>query len=122
MLLDTTTPMGALSLEPMSSESRDKQQQPHTAGESPVDVIASIRRDLAEFQRSSSKEDLREFMREACKAPLIQAFHHNADAYSALIEHLVDRGLIPLPPPRRSKRAAETAAGRFDRHLADYRK
>ena len=117
--MDTTTPMGALSLEPMSSESRDKQQQQRR---SPVDVIASIRRDLAEFQRSSSKEDLREFMREACKAPLIQAFHHNADAYSALIEHLVDRGLIPLPPPRRSKRAAETAAGRFDRHLADYYK
>jgi hypothetical protein len=39
-------------------------------------------------------------MREPCKAALIHAFHHNADAYSALIEHLVDRGLIPLPPPR----------------------
>jgi hypothetical protein len=82
-----------------------------TAGKSPVEVIASIRKDLAEFQRTSSKEALREFMREACKEDLIQAFHHNADAPSAVIEHLVDRGLIPLP----SSRWAKPPASKRDR-------
>jgi hypothetical protein len=100
-------------MEQMSSESGDKQQP----RQSPVEVIASIRKDLAEFQRNSSREALREFMREACKEDLIHAFHHNLEAPSAVIEHLVDRGLIRLNSRRSKKTNGNgTAAGRFDRY------
>ena len=83
MLLDAM-PVVGLSLEQMSSESRDEQQQQQQY-RSPVDVILSIRNELAEFRQSSSRKALREFMREACKEDLIHAFHHNVDAYSAVI-------------------------------------
>jgi hypothetical protein len=52
MLLQSM-PVGAIPL-----ESTDEQQH-STAGKSPVDVVAKIRKDLAEFQQNSSKQALR---------------------------------------------------------------
>ena len=114
-------PVGAIPL-----ESTDEQQQQHTAGKpSPVDVIISIREELAEFQRNSSKQALRDAMREACKEALLQAVSHpgtHPTDIDPVVEHLRDRGLIPPAPSRASRikaltasNSAETAGRRHNR-------
>ena len=58
------TPVGAISLKTMSSESTDAQQQQQPAS-SPVDVIIKIREGLAEYQRAGGKQAFRAALREA---------------------------------------------------------
>ena len=58
------TPVGAISLKTMSSESTDEQQQQQPAS-SPVDVIIKIREGLAEYQRAGGKQAFRAALREA---------------------------------------------------------
>ena len=70
MLLESTP------LEELPLEARDEQQR-HAAGKpSPVDVVINILKDLAEFQRTSSKQALRDAMREALRESLLQAVRH----------------------------------------------
>jgi hypothetical protein len=57
------TPVGAISLKTMSSESTDEQQQ--QSASSPVDVIVRIREGLAEYQRAGGKQAFRAALREA---------------------------------------------------------
>jgi hypothetical protein len=103
ILFDAEMPVG-LAFEQAESSYQNGQRQ---TWRSPAEVGAGIHKDLAEFQKNSSKEALREFMREACKEDLIQALHHNADgadgvnasAPSDIVEYLIDRGLIK-PPSR----------------------
>ena len=58
------TPVGAISLKTMSSESTDEQQQQQQSA-SPVDVIVRIREDLAEYQRAGGSQAFRAALREA---------------------------------------------------------
>ena len=121
MLLESM-PVGAIPL-----ELTDEQQQQHTAGKpSPVDVIISIREELAEFQRTSSKQALRKAMREALREALLRAVHdadtHPTGDIDPVVEHLRDRGLIPPAPSRASRiktstasNSAETAGRRHNR-------
>ena len=59
------TPVGAISLKTMSSESTDAQQQQQQPASSPVDVIIKIRQGLAEYQRAGGKQAFRAALREA---------------------------------------------------------
>jgi hypothetical protein len=80
-------------------EASDKQPQ------SPAGVIIGLRKDLAEFQRTSSKqalrEALREELREACKEALLRGAGADRPDYpniEPIVEYLKERGVI-----RRSK-------------------
>ena len=68
---------------------------------SPADVIIGLRKDLAEFQRTSSKEALREALRKelraACKEALLRTAAADCPDYpniEPLVEYLQERGLI----------------------------
>jgi len=70
---------------------------------SPVDVAVSIRKDLAEFQRTSSKEALRAEWKAACQAALLQAAsRRSSDSVpdSWLRDYLDERGLLRQPKSR----------------------
>ena len=69
--------------------------------QSPADVIIGLRKDLAEFQRTSSKEALREALRKelraACKEALLRTAAADCPDYpniEPLVEYLQERGLI----------------------------
>ena len=69
--------------------------------QSPADVIIGLRKDLAEFQRTSSKEALREALRKelraACKEALLRTAAADCPDYpniEPLVEYLTERGLI----------------------------
>jgi hypothetical protein len=75
-------------------EERDDRQ-------SPVDVVLDIRKELAEFQRTSSSKAFREKIREelnaACKAALRQAAESPGGLnIKPIVEYLQERGLIKL--------------------------
>ena len=73
---------------------------------SPVAVVIAIREDLAEFQRTSSKEALRAEWKAACQAALLQAAsRRSSDSVpdSWLRDYLNERGLIRRPKNQRSK-------------------
>ena len=74
---------------------------------SPVAVVIAIREDLAEFQRTSSKEALRAEWKAACQAALLQAASRpSRDPVpgSWLLEHLIERGLIRQPKSRQRQK------------------
>ena len=118
-------------LEELPLEARDEQQR-HAAGKpSPVDVVINILKDLAEFQRTSSKQALRDAMREALQASLLQAVRRPGTDPTGdgdpVMEHLQDRGLIPPAPSRASRikvstasNSAETTAGHSKRRRASF--
>src|SRR6516225_7288540 len=106
-VLETTTPLEKSSLRTLLPEtipSATGNGQP----QSPADVIIGLRKDLAEFQRTSSKEALRETLRkelrEACEEALQRAAAAGAAAAAAgcpsypniepIVEYLQERGLI----------------------------
>ena len=69
--------------------------------QSPADVIIGLRKDLAEFQRTSSKEALRAALRKelraACKEALLRTAAADCPDYpniEPLVEYLQERGLI----------------------------
>jgi len=73
---------------------------------SPVDVAVSIRKDLAEFQRTSSKEKFRAELQAAYRGALLQAAScRSRDSVpgSWLLDYLNERGLIRRPKNQRSK-------------------
>jgi hypothetical protein len=73
---------------------------PSVTGNSPVDVIIGLRKDLAEFRKTSSKEALRKELREACREALLRAAA--ADGHDGpgcptiepIVEYLQERGLV----------------------------
>ena len=99
-VLETTTPLEKSSLRrllPETIPSATGNGQP----QSPVDVIIGLRKDLAEFQRTSSKEALREALRKelraACKEALLRTAAADCPDYpniEPLVEYLQERGLI----------------------------
>jgi hypothetical protein len=73
---------------------------------SPVNVAVSIRKDLAEFQRSSSKEKFRAELHAAYRGALLQAAScRSRDSVSGLwlLDYLNERGLIRRRKNQRSK-------------------
>ena len=71
-VLETTTPLEKSSLRrllPETIPSATGNGQP----QSPIDVIIGLRKDLAEFQRTSSKEALREALRKELRAACKEA-------------------------------------------------
>jgi len=70
--------------------------------QSPADVIIGLRKDLAEFQRTSSKEALREALRKELRAACKEALHRagaGADRpdypnIEPIVEYLQERGAI----------------------------
>src|SRR6516162_2594200 len=101
MVLETTTPLEKSSLRrllPETIPSATGNRQP----QSPADVIIGLRKDLAEFQTTSSREAWREALRrelrEACEEALQRA-GAGADRpdypnIEPLVEYLQERGLI----------------------------
>jgi|SRR6516165_5410851 hypothetical protein len=83
MPLEASMPVGAM----------EEQHQ------SPVDVVISIRKELAEFQRTSSKQAWRAELREACKEALLQQAAGGLDI-RPVVEYLEQRGLIRSKPSR----------------------
>jgi hypothetical protein len=77
---------------------------------SPVDVAVSIRKELAEFQRTTTKEAWIETLREACKEALLQSAVP-LDA-GPVIEYIEERRLV-----RDARRAAQRLHRRHLRHL-----
>ena len=91
--------------------------------QSPADVIIGLRKDLAEFQRTSSKEALREALRkelrEACEGALQRASAAGAAAAAAgcpsypniepIVEYLQERGAIRPKLSRAQIRRLEAA-------------
>ena len=74
---------------------------PSVTGNSPVDVIIGLRKDLAEFRKTSSKEALRKELREACREALLRAAAtgcpDDGSSYpniEPIVEYLTERGLI----------------------------
>jgi len=106
MLLESTP------LEELPLEARDEQQR-HAAGKpSPVDVVINILKDLAEFQRTSSKQALRDAMREALRESLLQAVRHPGTHpidIDPVVEYLKERGVIRSGSKRTKRNSAETA-------------
>jgi hypothetical protein len=93
---------------------------------SPVDVITSIRKELAEFQRTSNsqafRERLRAELRKACKEALYRTGGDSSTRpdyldVGQLVEYLETRGLI-RSESRRAKKAAKMAAKAANGHLA----
>ena len=65
--------------------------------QSPADVIIGLRKDLAEFQRTSSKEALREALRKELRAACKEALQRGDAGYlniEPIVEYLTERGLI----------------------------
>jgi len=95
-VLETTTPLEKSSLRrllPETIPSATGNGQP----QSPADVIIGLRKDLAEFQRTSSKEALRKELRAACKEALLRTAAADCPDYpniEPLVEYLQERGLI----------------------------
>jgi len=77
---------------------------------SPVDVAVSIRKELAEFQRTTTKEAWIETLREACKEALLQSAVP-LDA-GPVIEYIEERRLV-----RDARRAAQRLHRRHLRQL-----
>jgi hypothetical protein len=77
-----------MALELISSnddDDHDQQEQPTLASvlaslQSPVDVILAMREELAEFQRTTTKEAFREKLRKEMQAACVDALHRAADA------------------------------------------
>ena len=82
---------------------------PSVTGNSPVDVIIGLRKELAEFQKTNSKEALREALREGLRKELRaackEALQRGAGAAGCpdgssypniepIVEYLQERGLI----------------------------
>jgi hypothetical protein len=82
--------------------------------QSPVDVINDIRAELAEFQRTSSKEAFRARLREELQAACKEALRRTADDppdhpnIEQLVEYLEQRGLI-----KRARKAVRMADRRL---------
>jgi hypothetical protein len=94
-----------MTLETPQEELSDKQPQ------SPVDVIIELRKDLAEFQRTSSKEALRKELRAACREALLRAAA-GADCYpniEPIVEYLQERRLVRPKLSRARIRRLESA-------------
>jgi hypothetical protein len=84
-----------MALESMSPESTDEQQQQQL--QSPVGVVVSIRKELAEFQRTNIDKEvlrrtLREMLRAACNAALRQGAVADYPDIAPLVEYLKQRG------------------------------
>ena len=109
------TPQEELSLRALFPEASDKQPQ------SPADVIIGLRKDLAEFQRTSSKEALRKALRKelraACKEALLRTAagaDREADGSSypniePIVEYLQERRLVRPKLSRARIRRLESA-------------
>ena|SRR6516164_11754659 len=98
-------PAGAVPVEPADEPWR-----------SPVEVAVSIRKELAEFQRTGNSQALREKAREELRAASIDALRRAAAGdgpdylnIEPIVEYLEQRGLIKSNS-RRTKRAIETAS------------
>jgi hypothetical protein len=76
------------------------EQQP----QSPVDVIIGIRKELKEFQRTSSKEALRAAYREALLRGVAESFSAPDFDIRSTVEHLEERGVIRSKPSRARRR------------------
>ena len=82
---------------------------------SPADVAASIRKDLAKFQRTSTSQALRKKAREELRAACKEALHQasaggsNYPDIRPIVAYLIDQGRLQ-PAPRRSKTANGTAS------------
>jgi hypothetical protein len=83
--------------------------------QSPVDVIIALRKELAEFQKVSSKEALREELRAACKEALQRgavAGCPDGPSYpniEPIVEYLTERGLIRPKLSRARRRRLESS-------------
>ena len=85
--------------------------------QSPADVIIGLRKDLAEFQRTSSKEVLREALRKELRAACKEALHRagaGADRpdypnIEPIVEYLQERGAIRPKLSRAQIRRLEAA-------------
>ena len=88
--------------------------------QSPADVIIGLRKDLAEFQRTSSKEALREALRKELRAACKEALQRGAGAAGCpdgssypniepIVEYLQERGLIRPKLSRARIRRLESA-------------
>jgi hypothetical protein len=116
--LEESTPQPqALSLEkllPKTIPSPTGNGQP----QSPVDVIIGLRKELAEFQKVSSKEALREALRKELRASCKEALQRGAvtadcpDGYpnfEPIVEYLQERGVIKPKLSRARRRRLESA-------------
>ena len=67
---DAITAPGSPGLKVKSSQSSSLQDHQCMNEQSPVDVIINIRKELADFQRTSSTEELRAALKVVCRAAL----------------------------------------------------
>ena len=90
---------------------------PSVTGNSPVDVIIGLRKELAEFQKTNSKDVLREALRKELRAACKEALHRagaGADRpdypnIEPIVEYLQERGAIRPKLSRAQIRRLEAA-------------